>query len=149
MKRRVVLSLAIIGFLLALVYARAKEDAMDGKFVIILQAGTESHEGLARALHALLYAQELKSGGYSVTLIFDGAGTAWAEAFQKPDHMLHGKYAALKEQGVVEEICDHCAGAFKVKESIKKMDEKSLVGEFEGHPSLKKWVDQGYQIVVL
>ncbi|MBI5624355.1 MAG: hypothetical protein HY924_11305 [Elusimicrobia bacterium] len=26
---------------------------------------------------------------------------------------------------------------------------KFLVGEFEGHPSLKKRVDQGYQVIVL
>lgn len=44
-------------------------------FTMNLQADTGSHEGLARALHALLYAEELLQGGYSVVLIFDGAGT--------------------------------------------------------------------------
>lgn len=62
---------------------------------------------------------------------------------------LHAKYAELKKLGVVEEICDFCAGAFKVKDGLKQMSDATLVGEFEGHPSLKKWVDQGYQVIVL
>jgi hypothetical protein len=48
---------------------------MDKKFAIILQAGNELHEGKARALHAFLYATELKSKGYEIVLIFDGAAT--------------------------------------------------------------------------
>ncbi|MFH1724985.1 MAG: hypothetical protein ABII00_10240 [Elusimicrobiota bacterium] len=52
------------------------------KFLIILQAGTEGHEGMARALHAILYAQELKKGGHEVALMFDGAGTGWARKFK-------------------------------------------------------------------
>ena len=53
------------------------------KYLIILQAGTESHEGMARAVHALLYATELKEAGYEVALVFDGAGTEWANGSSK------------------------------------------------------------------
>lgn len=119
------------------------------KFVIILQAGTGSHEGGARALHALLYTQELKQGGYDTVLIFDGAGTTWAEAFRDTSNRLHGRYEELKALGVTEEICDYCAGAFKVKESLPERAGAALVKEFGGHPSLKKWIDQGYQLIVL
>jgi len=119
------------------------------KFAIILQAGTESHEGLARALHALLYSKELKEGGYPVVLIFDGAGTEWARAMRDPNNKLHAKYAELKKLGLIEEICDFCAGAFKVKKELKKDQSIPLIGEFEGHPSLRKWIDQGYQVIVL
>ena len=44
---------------------------------IVLQAGTDSHEGRARALHAVLYASELADAGATVRLVFDGAGTGW------------------------------------------------------------------------
>lgn len=119
------------------------------KFVIILQADTDRHEGQARALHALLYAQELLEGGYHVVLIFDGAGTGWAAAFEDSTNRLHRKFEELKKLGVVEEICDFCAGVFKVKETLKKKSDVPLVSEFQGHPSIKKWVDQGYQLIIL
>lgn len=128
---------------------KPSEKPVPARFLIILQADTDRHEGLARALHALLYAKELKAGGYPVVLVFDGAGTGWAKLMRDPKHKLHTRYAELKKMGVVEEVCDFCAGAFKVKAGLLEMSEKTLVSEFEGHPSLKKWVDQGYQIAVL
>lgn len=128
--------------------SRPTASVPSSKFLIILQADTDRHEGLARALHALLYAKELKEGGHSVVLIFDGAGTGWAEALRDPNHRLYARYQELKKLGITQEICDFCAGAFKVKEGLKSSG-APLVGEFEGHPSLKKWVDQGYQLIVL
>lgn len=119
------------------------------KFVIILQAGTEGHEGMARALHALLYAKELKDGGHPIVLIFDGAGTTWAEAMRKPDHMFHAKFVELEKSGIVEEVCDYCSGAFKVKDQLRKQGGVPFSSDFGGHPSIKKWVDQGYEIIVL
>lgn len=148
MKKTLLPILALTG-VFALGCGKPATPGPSSKFLIILQADTDRHEGLARALHALLYAKELKEGGYPVTLVFDGAGTGWAQALRDPKHKLHAKYQELKKLGVVEEICDFCAGAFKVKEGLKQMSDATLVGEFEGHPSLRKWVDQGYRIVVL
>ena len=71
------------------------------KYLVILQAGTSSHEGTARALHALLYATELKEAGYGVALVFDGAGTEWAQALADPQHRLYPAYQKLKQLGVV------------------------------------------------
>lgn len=45
-----------------------------GKYLVILQAGKESHEGMARAVHAFLYASELKEHGHEVVLVFDDGG---------------------------------------------------------------------------
>jgi hypothetical protein len=119
------------------------------RLAIVLQADADRHEGLARALHALLYAEEARQGGHEVVLILDGAGTAWAPLLRDPSHKLHARWAKLRGLGVVEEICDYCAGAFKVKDRVKSMSEANLVAEFEGHPSLRKWLDAGYEVLVL
>lgn len=147
--RRLLFPVLISAGVLAAGCGQSPPSPASSKFLIVLQADTDRHEGLARALHALLYAKELKEAGHPIVLIFDGAGTGWARALRDPKHKLHARYAELKKLGVVEEICDFCAGAFKVKEGLKQMSDAALVGEFEGHPSLKKWVDQGYQVIVL
>lgn len=118
------------------------------KFAIILQSDSDRQEGLARALHALLYARELKESGSEVVLIFDGAGTTWAEKLQDPQHKLHTLYEGLKKDGIVQIVCDFCSGAFKVKDKIKD-PQLTLTAEFQGHPSVAKWTKQGYQIIVL
>jgi len=121
-----------------------------GKYAIILQAGKETHEGMARAVHAFLYARELKEHGHRVVLIFDGAGTEWAEELSRPDSAspLKPAYEAVRTLGIVEVICDFCAGAFNVKGQLVER-QAPLVAEFEGHPSIAQWADQGYQLIVL
>lgn len=140
MKRSLAL-LILLGFLFSCVGASRK-------YLIILQAGTESHEGMARAVHALLYATELKEAGYQVTLIFDGAGTEWAKALLDPENKLHSAYVKLQGLGVTEIICDFCSRAFRVQEDLQK-GKVPLAAEFQGHPSLVKWIKQGYTPIVL
>lgn len=120
------------------------------KFAIILQAGKETHEGMARALHAFLYATELKEKGYDVVLIFDGAGTEWAEEFSNPGSQskMLPMYQTFKKTGVIEVICDFCAVAFGVKEKLGSR-QLPLVSEYKGHPSIEKWIKKGYQIIIL
>lgn len=119
------------------------------KYAIVLQAGAETNEGMARAVHALLYARELAEHGYAVVLIFDGAGTGWANELRKPGHQLHEHYQKVKALGTIEEICDYCADSFQVKEQLPQLQQQLLVGDYEGHPSLVKWIEQGYEVIIL
>ena len=120
------------------------------KYTIILQAGKESHEGMARAVHAFLYAKELKEHGHKVVLIFDGAGTEWIEELSNPESesKLKPMYEAVRKLGITEIICDFCSVAFGVKGRLAERN-LPLVAEFEGHPSIAKWADKGYQLVIL
>jgi len=76
--------------------------ADSGKYLIILQAGKESHEGMARAVHALLYSKELKEHGHEVVLVFDGAGTEWVEEWTNPESQskLKPMYEELRKAGI-------------------------------------------------
>jgi hypothetical protein len=127
----------------------AADDAPKGKYAIILQAGAETNEGRARAVHALLYTADLAEHGYDVVLIFDGAGTGWARELEKLENPFHRHYLRIKQLGIVEEICDYCADVHDVKQDLTKEQERLLVGDYMGHPSLSKWVDKGYLIIVL
>ena len=135
--------------ILTVVLATGFAEKKKGGYAIVLQAGNETNEGMARAVHALLYATELAEEGYPVVLIFDGAGTGWANELRKPENPLHKHYLKIKELAVVEEICDYCADSFEVKDNLPEQQKKLLVGDYEGHPSLVKWVEKGYRIIVL
>ena len=54
--------------------------------------------------------------------------------------------ATIPIKGKVAGACDFCAGAFDVKEEVRDAGIPFL-SEFEGHPSLRKRVAEGYQIV--
>lgn len=118
---------------------------MENKFVIIVQAGPEE---LAKALHALLYAQELHEADYKVQMVFDGAGTTWLKEFEKADHHYHPVFKQVQKLGVIAEACEYCANAFGVTEEIKN-SETPLTGESSGHPSLVKYIKDGYTPIVM
>lgn len=133
----------------ALLPVMAEELEPKGRVAIVLLAGNETNEGMARAAHALLYARELADGGYQVALIFDGAGTGWANELSKPDNPLHKHYVEFRKRGIVEVVCDYCAEHFGHKENLLEAQRKLLVGDYEGHPDISKWIDKGYQVIVI
>lgn len=121
------------------------------KILIILQAGTESHEGRARALHSVLYAKELAAAGATVRLVFDGAGTGWLARWLRsdgPPSRAAQLFAELKATGLAYEVCDYCAGAFDVREELVEQGEV-LTGAYMDHPSIASHVADGFQVWIL
>lgn len=114
------------------------------KVAIVVLADTETHEGLGRVVNALEAVKEFKEAKDDVQLIFDGAGPKWIPELSKPDHKIHGLYEAVKDR--ITGACEFCAGAFGVKDKVLACGIK-LTGEFEGHPSFKKLISQGYQVI--
>jgi hypothetical protein len=118
------------------------------KVAIILQEGTERAESLGRAVHALLYTQEVHQSGGTARLILDGAGTLWFPRFADPEFPYGDLYRAVRDAGLIAGACDYCAGAFGVKESVAAGG-LPLIGQYQGHPSLVTLIKDGYQIVTL
>ncbi len=113
------------------------------KVAIVVLAGTETHEGLGRVVNALEAAKELKEGNDDVRIVFDGAGTAWVPELAKKEHKAHGLYAAVGDR--IAGACA-CAGAFGVKDAVVAQ-RVQLAGEYEGHPSVRRLVHDGYQVI--
>lgn len=114
------------------------------KIGIVVLADTETLGDLGRIASALTAAKEFKEAGDEVTVIFDGAGTKWVPELADPGHRLNGDYQEVKDS--IAGACDYCAGAFGVKEKIKKTD-LPLLEEYSGHPSLQRLVSAGYQVI--
>ncbi len=114
------------------------------KVAIVVLADTETHEDMARVHNALLVAKEFKEAKDDIKLIFDGAGTRWIVELSKPDHMFHELFESLKDKSTG--ACSFCAGAFGVKESAIESS-IPLMEEYEGHPSFRELLAQGYQII--
>ena len=80
----------------------------------------------------------------ALPLVSAAARTAAAE-FAKKDHKYHDLFE--KVRGQIDGACSYCAGAFEVTDKIQ--DAKiALLDEFKGHPSFKKLIDDGYQVLV-
>lgn len=119
--------------------------------LIVLPAGTESHEGRARALHSVLYATELRQAGATVRLVFDGAGTGWLARWMSAEGAVSraGRlFADLRADNLSYEVCDYCAGAFDVREELVEAGEP-LAGAHLDHPSVAAHVAEGFAVWIL
>ncbi|MDO8596924.1 MAG: hypothetical protein Q7R45_09895 [Sulfuricaulis sp.] len=114
------------------------------KVAIIVLADTETHEQLGRVVNALEAVKEFKDAKDDVQLIFDGAGTKWVVELAKPEHKAHTLYEAVKDK--VAGVCSFCASAFQVKEQVTACG-TPLVADYDGHPSFRKLLVNGYQII--
>jgi hypothetical protein len=114
------------------------------KVAIIVLADTETHESLGRVVNALEAVKEFKEGGDDVQLVFDGAGTKWVVELSHPDHKVHALYKSVQDK--ISGVCSFCATAFGVHEEISACG-SPLVADYDGHPSFRKLVSEGYQII--
>lgn len=114
------------------------------KVAVVVLAGTENHADLGRVVNALGTAKEFREAGDEVQVIFDGAGTEWVAELSDPDHKAHGLYAATKD--TFAGACKYCAGAFGVREEVKAAG-VPLIDDYEGHPSLRSFIVDGYDVL--
>lgn len=119
------------------------------KVAIILLAEPGTHDAMGRALHSLLYAQELHEKGHDVKLIFDGGGTKWIEEFTKPDHLLASFYKSVKGAGSISGVCEYCLPAFGGDKALVEKEGLKLISDYKGHPSIANMISDGYQIITL
>lgn len=120
---------------------------MEKKYVVIIQAGPDD---IGRALHGLLYGQELYEAGYPVDVLFDGAGTMCVKEFEKPDHPFNSVYKQTMKLGIIKGGCQACSGFFDVDEDLQNAG-IGFVGESlsGGHIPFGQYVKDGYIPLIL
>ncbi|MGC8551517.1 MAG: DsrE family protein [Phycisphaerae bacterium] len=114
------------------------------KACILLLADINSPEAMGRMANALTTAMEFDEAGDDVVLIFDGAATRWVGELSKPDHKYHGAFQSIRHR--LTAVCSYCATAYGVAEHIKAAG-LPLTSEFRGHPSIRKFVHDGYEVI--
>ncbi len=114
------------------------------KVAIVVLSDTETHADSARVANALTTAYEFKEAEVEVMLIFTGAGTKWVGELSDPDHRLNRAFGLVKDK--VTGACKACATSFGVREEVQASG-VPLLTEYRGHQSLRKVINEGYQVV--
>ena len=114
------------------------------KIAVVVLADIETHADMGRMTNALATVKEAKEQGDEVRLIFDGAGTRWIPELTGKQSKLAPLYQAVSDK--VSGACAFCAAAFGVKDAIKAGG-VALISEYEGHPSLRSLIADGFSVV--
>ena len=97
--------------------------------------------------HALLNAMDLYEKGHDVKLIIEGSATKQIKELTNPDVPFSKLYKKVCENGLIDCVCNACAGVMGSLDSAKKQN-LSICGEMSGHPSMNRYIEAGYEIVV-
>lgn len=114
------------------------------KVAILVLADSESKGDMGRMSNALEIAKEFKEHDDEVQIIFDGAGTTWVGKLADPEGKMNPLYESVKDK--VLGACSFCSSAYGVKNKVEKADVK-LLSDFDGHPSIRALVEEGYQVM--
>jgi hypothetical protein len=114
------------------------------KIAVVVLADAETHADTGRLANAMELAKEAGEQGDEVRIVFDGAGTRWVPVLTNESNQLNAYYRAVHH--LIDGACAFCASAFHVKAEIQETD-VPLISDYEGHPSLRGYIQEGYQVV--
>ncbi len=98
--------------------------------------------------HAMINAKDMHARGWDVKLIIEGAATALLGELNDPEKPFGKLYGELKDQFLIDCVCKACSSKMG---SLGEAQAQGLClcDEMSGHPSLARFMEQGYQIVTM
>jgi len=98
-------------------------------------------------IHVLLNTLDMKSKGYDVKLIIEGTACRQIRVLSDEKNPFSTLYDNVKEKGLIDCVCRACSNKMEALESAEEQGLK-LCGELKGHPSIARYLDEGYEVIV-
>ena len=98
-------------------------------------------------IHVLLNALDMKEKGDDVKIIFEGAATKLVPELVKKDHPLSSLYQKAKALNLIDGVCKACSNKMGTLEAVKTEGLKFL-DEMTGHPSISRYRQEGFEIII-
>ncbi|MGQ9920778.1 MAG: cytoplasmic protein [Desulfobacca sp.] len=97
-------------------------------------------------VHVLLNALDLQQRGLTAKIIIEGLAVKLPADLEKAEHTFHALYLQAKEAGLIEGVCKACSAKMGVLEVNQSLG-LPLLADMNGHPSLGRYLQEGYTII--
>jgi hypothetical protein len=97
-------------------------------------------------IHVILNALDMKEKGFEVKVIVEGSATKLATEFENNNNPFYKQYEKLKNSELIDCFCKACSNKMGTLEKVEEMG-FSTCNEMMGHPSMAKYISQGYTII--
>ncbi len=97
-------------------------------------------------IHVLLNSIDMKEKGFDIKLVIEGAATGLLPSLDSADKPFPSLWEKVKNLNIIDAVCKACAyklGAFDFAEK----NNLPLKGDMSGHPSMSKYIEEGYDII--
>lgn len=98
-------------------------------------------------VHVLLNALDLHENGYDVKVVIEGTATKLVKELAIEGKPFANLYKKLKESDLIDCVCKACAT--KTGSLDAAVDQKlTICGELSGHPSIRRFKESGYDVLI-
>lgn len=98
-------------------------------------------------VHVLLNAFDLKERGHEASIVLEGTATKLAQTFEEdPSAPFAPLYKKAREAGLIGCVCKACANKTGSLSSVEAQG-LSTCAEMTGHPSIGRYMDEGWQVL--
>ena len=93
--------------------------------------------------HILLNALDLHEAGNEEKIIFEGASVKLVPVFEEEKFPT---YMKAKEKGLIAGVCKACSVMMKVDTAVVESG-LPILSDMNGHAGIRKFLDEGYEII--
>jgi len=97
-------------------------------------------------IHVLLNALDLHANGHEARIVMEGASVQLVPVVTQPDHPLARLFAQVREKGLLDGACKACSVKLGVDKAVNEAG-VALMGDMSGHPSMRGYMDAGFQVI--
>ncbi len=98
-------------------------------------------------IHVLLNASDMNDRGHTAKIVIEGEATKLIPELNKPENRLNRLWESAKSNNLIDGVCKACANNM---ETLKDAKEQGLpiLNEMSGHPSMGRYIDEGWEIFI-
>lgn len=97
-------------------------------------------------VHVLLNALDMKEAGSEPTIVFEGASVKLVPELAKKENPFNMLYTKAKDAGLIAGACKACSAKMGVLDAVKT-EGLILLDDMSGHPSIRGYMDKGYEVL--
>lgn len=97
-------------------------------------------------IHVLLNGLDMHAKGMGGRIVVEGAATALLPKLAETGNPLHQLWQQAKSHKIVDGVCRGCARKMGTADEAVRQG-LSLLDDMSGHPSISRYIDDGYTII--
>ena len=97
-------------------------------------------------IHVLLNALDMNKKGLDSKIVIEGAATKLIPELAKTKNPLHKLWVKAKEAHVIDGVCKACSQKMGTIDAAREQG-LTLLDEMSGHPSMARYIAEGFEII--
>lgn len=99
-------------------------------------------------IHVLINAIDMDERKFDVKIVIEGEATRLLKDLSDPGSILYGPFEKAKGRGLIAGVCRACSekmGTYDIAISMGL----NILEDIAGHPSMGKYIEQGYKMITM